>query len=313
MLISICVCTYERPEGLKLLLDGLANLTFSKVPCPDIEVIIIDNDNSGIAEKICSETAQKFPWSLKTDVEAQRGITYARNKSVNLASREADFIAIIDDDEIPQASWLDELLFVQQQYNADVVTGPVSPHFQGENTPQWVVQGGFFDSSRFPTGTKMNVAFTNNVLVRGDVLRQLKPVFDDRFALTGGEDVYLFENINKLGYRIIWADEAIVYDSIPPSRTNAQWILKRGFSTWGAHSIVETELYPSVKVQTMRALKGLALILIGSIRFIPSLLGGKSQVVKSLLYIYRGLGSLGGILGFKHQEYKTVTPSIASD
>lgn len=74
MLISVCVCTHKNPEGLKLLLDGLANLTFSQVSCSDMEVIIVDNDNSDIANKICSEMAPEFPWSLKTEVEAQRGV-----------------------------------------------------------------------------------------------------------------------------------------------------------------------------------------------------------------------------------------------
>ena len=107
MLVSICVTSYKRPQGLKRLLEGLAKLTFEKVECPDLEVIIIDNDNQGIAAKICQEFSGNFPWILKTDVESQQGVTYGRNKSLSLADPQTDAIAILDDDEVPTANWLE--------------------------------------------------------------------------------------------------------------------------------------------------------------------------------------------------------------
>ena len=101
---------------MQLLLQGLAKLTFEEVDCPDVEVIIIDNDNQGITAKICQEIPQNFPWVLKTDVEFQRGVTYGRNKSLSLADPQTYAIAIIDDEEVPEPNWLDELLWVQQEY-----------------------------------------------------------------------------------------------------------------------------------------------------------------------------------------------------
>ncbi|MGB5631580.1 MAG: glycosyltransferase [Waterburya sp.] len=303
MLISICVATYKRPKRLRLLFEGLNKLTFERINCPKIEVIVVDNDTAGLANQICAEIQPEFRWTIKTGVESQRGITYARNKSMSMVSVDADFIAIVDDDEIPESTWLEELLLVQQEYDSDIVTGPVIPCFQDYEVPHWIVKGKFFEQSRYQTGEQRSVAFTNNVIVKAEILRNLNPVFDNRFATSGGSDCCLFLNLNKAGYKITWADKAIVYDIILASRTNLKWILFRGYREWSNHSFIEKELDPSFSVQSVRILKGLGLIGIGLLRLIPSLLMGKAAFVTSLLYISRGMGTLGGLLEFFYEEY----------
>ncbi|MEB3178351.1 MAG: glycosyltransferase [Nostocaceae cyanobacterium] len=238
-----------------------------------------------------------------------RGITYARNKSLASVSENTSFVAFIDDDEVPAPQWLDELLWVQQTYNADVVGGPVTPYFVEKNVPQWVLDGKFFERNRQSTGDNIEIAFTHNSLVRADIFKQFTPVFQDRFAFTGGEDVHLFMGLHHQGYKMVWADDALVTEWIPKSRTNMQWILRRGYRTWGSHSLCEQEYQPSVKIQALRVVKGSLLIMYGLLLLLPSLALKRHLFVKALLQIARGAGTFSGLLGRHYEEYKVINSS----
>jgi succinoglycan biosynthesis protein ExoM len=301
MLVSICIITYNRPKGLERLLKGLNKLEFSKVLSPQIEVIVVENSTKGIARQVIAEIKDGFQWPLKTDAEPKRGISYARNKCLSLASPEADFIAMIDDDEVPRANWLEELLLAQQQYGAEIVTGPVITHLP-KNTPAWIVKGGFFEREHHPTGKTREVAYTNNVLIKGEIIRKLDRIFDTRFALTGGEDSEFFMRLHSYNYKIVWADEAIVDERVSPSRTNLAWILKCGYRAWSTHSLLEKEFYPSPKVQLLRVIKGGTLIFLGFLQLIPGLVLGKHKLARSFLYICRGTGTFAGLLGIENYQ-----------
>lgn len=306
MLVSICTATFQRPEGLKRLLQSLNCLKFTKSEQPAIEVIVVDNNASGSAKAIIDEIQPDFNWELKYTIEPQQGISFARNRAIASCSPHTNFIAFIDDDETATPSWLDELLIVQQQFNADVVWGPNLPVFVDENVPKWVVKGGFFNPPRYPTGHLLKYAATNNVLIGKKLLEEMNARFEERFALTGGEDTYLFMSARRAGYKLIWADEAITYEWVPQSRTQMKWILQRGFRGSSTFSICERELYPMLPVILLRTATGLCRIVWGTCLVVALLFGQRHLFVKGLLRISQGSGLISGLAGFQHVEYKTV-------
>ena len=307
MLVWICVATYERPEGLEHLLDGLGRLRFTQLEPPRLDVVVVDNEARGRAAEICRRAAPSFPWGLHCEEEPRRGITYARNRGLERALPSADYVAFIDDDEVPDPGWLEALLLAQKAHDADVVSGPVRPNLEAPEIPRWVERGGFFRPRAHADGARIEVAFTHNALVRARVFRDIG-VFDHQFALTGGEDTDFFMRAHKAGHRIVWAQSAVVEEAVPASRATVGWILRRGFREWGSHSLCEKTLYPSPWTRAERVLKASTLVALGCASLPFTVLMGKRRMVRSLLLVARGAGSFAGLAGRRYYEYGDGAP-----
>lgn len=234
--VAICVTSYRRPRRLFTLLGSLDGLTFAS-ETPEIRVVVIDNDADGSAREVCEDARQWLRHPLTYAIEKRRGIPQARNAALAQVLGEVDWIAFVDDDEIAHPRWLDALLRVQRGSGADVVTGPVLPRF-AEPPPPWVVEGAFFEPPRRSSGALCQTAFTNNALVRQSTLAEIGALFDERFSPMG-EDSELFERLAQRGGRIVWADDAVAFERIPPERTRVGWIVRRGLRTGVARTRID--------------------------------------------------------------------------
>src|SRR5258708_9941342 len=226
MRVAICICTFRRPELLRELLGGIARLTFRKLPAQEIQIVVVDNDEFASAERVGTTT--RVPWPVRYVVEPRRGISYARNRAVAQVGV-ADFIAFIDDDEVPSPEWLDELLWAQAKFSADVVSGPVFPQY-APDVAEWVKRGGFFDPRIAATGASRRTCAANNVLVAAHVFTKV-PRFDNAFALSGAEDTNFFLRVQQAGFKIVWSQEAAVFEAVSATRGNLMWIVRREYQT----------------------------------------------------------------------------------
>jgi glycosyltransferase involved in cell wall biosynthesis len=307
MRIAVCVITYRRPEGLKRLLNSLNGLVFDKYPPPDLQIIVVDNDPTGSAQAFCEGAKPYLRWPLRYCVESRRGIPYARNRAIASAGSDIDFVAFVDDDEVPLPSWMDELLYVQHSYDADVVYGAVLPYFV-EGVPAWIVKGRFFEHTfvraRYPTGHPLELADTNNVLLRTRVFGGMDKLFDERFALSGGSDTHFFMRVFRAGYKIVWAADARVHDWVPKNRANSRWILQRAYRLGNTRSLCELDLEPSGAGRVVPVIKGVGRIAQGLLLIPISPTQGRHALVGALHKICYGAGRLAGVLGVQYEEYR---------
>ena len=299
--VSVCVATCGRPVGLGNLLGALEVL---EIPAgATLQVVVIDNDPDGSAKATCDEVGERHAYPLRYVVEKRRGIPFARNAAIAVALSDSDFIAFIDDDESPEPDWLAELLRVQDYYKADVVTGPGLPRYF-DPPPDWVVEGAFHDRPRHPTGTLRHVAFTGNALVRSVVFESFDRHFDEAMALSGGGDEEFFTRVVAAGFQIIWADNAIVHESVPASRVTLRWILQRGFRVGTSSAWMQSKHHSDTRLRLLA--HGIYCMIKGAGLALSLPLLGRAIAVQGLRLFSYGIGRIAGSSGYLHEEYRVV-------
>lgn len=302
--VAVCVITCFRPDGLRRMLDGLAAQKFEKNPIPDIQYIIVDNDDQGSARSVCEKFVETHDVNLEYDIEKQRGIPFARNHSIDMAKGDCDFIAIMDDDEVPARNWLDELMAAQQEFDADILTGPVSPHFM-EPPADWLLD--FFGSGNLPNGKNLRYtyghAYTSNLFARAELFRQIR--FDEQFRSNGADDTHLFMQVYQKGYKAVWANEALVTEWLPASRTNAKWLWLRAYRRGNGFAFCELVRNRTLFTRVQRFAKGFCRCLQGLLTVIL-FFGRKATFVRGVQTLCLGAGMISGSFGSEYQEYRTI-------
>ncbi|MGC2258042.1 MAG: glycosyltransferase [Candidatus Sulfotelmatobacter sp.] len=299
--VAICIATFRRQELLRELLVGLAQLTFHKARKPHIQIVVVDNDELASAEEICDDVS--IPWPIKYVVEPRRGITHARNRTIAEVSS-ADFVAFIDDDEIPSAHWLDELLWAQEKFSADVVSGPVLPRYASE-VADWVKRGRFFEGRTSATGATRRGCAANNALVGTHVFVRV-PGFDDDFALSGAEDTNFFLRVWQAGYKIVWSQEAFVWETVSAARGTVAWLVRREYQTGNGWVFCERILDNHLRSKAVRFCNASGHVAIGSASLLwRCALLDWTGIVRSLQRIGLGAGMLAGLAGCRFLAYNT--------
>ena len=219
--ISVCICTYRRPEWLRRLLQALQRQQTEQLF--DYSIVVADNDAAESARATIAEFSAGVP--LVYCLEPEKNIALGPHRSV--ASSAGNWIAFIDDDEFPESDWLLKLFQTAKKYDVAGVLAPVRPHFDTE-PPAWVYKCGLYDRPEHETGFVLSwqESRTGNVLFRRDIIPPDAPPFAAGFH-NGGEDQDFFRRMMGLGHRFIWCNEAAVHETVPPIRWDRRVLMQR--------------------------------------------------------------------------------------
>jgi len=299
--VTVAIPTFRRPKGLERLLVAIERLeTGAKV-----RVLVAENDaehREGIAV-VGRLKAAAYRWPIEAFVVEHRGIAQARNALVARAVVSGfDYLAMIDDDEWPDSSWLAAFVRVAAETGADALHGAVIPEF--EKAPgRWAAHCHGFAPLRRPTGTVSMIHGTGNALLSRAALAKLSPPwFDPRFALSGGEDKDFFTRLKIAGAHFAWVDEAVVHTEMPASRANARWAVQRAFRVGNSDMRVFLKHTHALRAKLIECVK-----IVGALVLSPVLALLTAPVAEWRLLpvckFARAAGKLSATLGLRYDEY----------
>jgi succinoglycan biosynthesis protein ExoM len=300
--LLVAIPTFRRPDRLRHLLETLERQSTDRA----ISILVADNDSEGRqGEAVVTEFANKphrFP--LRCIVVEQRGLASVRNALLSeaLALKSVRHVAMIDDDEWPDSGWIEALVNMQKNTGAEIVGGPVFPHFEVAASPT-VSACRLFRPCLKPSGPVDIIWATNNVLISRECLIGTGPDwFDDFYQLSGGEDTDYFMRQRLHRRAFAWAAGAIVYESVPGTRTRYPWILQRAFRVGNTNAHIQRRQQyrgrTATAVMTIAAVKLLAAMTLLPLRLLR--IGNRAD---GLCDLAEAGGMLLGSLGFRYEEY----------
>lgn len=302
--VSIAIITCLRPKSLDRLLTCIKKQQVNQ--SVTVRLIIVDNDNTGHNETVVRNLSEDFPFEICLLHEPIRGIPQARNRAVKEAWND-DALIFIDDDETPSDNWLQSILDTWIKTQSDIITGPVKAILP-ENSPNWAVKSDTYsDIRKHVTGEEIKKAYTNNTLISSKVYHSIAPAFDPFFRFTGSEDIHFFQRATQLGFKIVWCEEALVYEIVPKSRVNIAWLVKRSFRNGSGDAMSRIRNSSNLTIYCYVFLMGCSRCFYGLLFLFKGCLTlDWKSFIRGNRILVSGIGTFMGLLGINYKEYKVI-------
>lgn len=217
-LVTVAVCTRDRPEELKLCLDSLVRQDH-----PQLDVLVVDNAPATDATKRLVEDS--YP-EVRYVREPRPGLDWARNRAVSEARGEV--LAYTDDDVVADPSWVSALAAAFEDPEVMAVTGLVWPYeleteaqilferyggfSRGFRRKRWRMDResgvgalGYIGAGKYGTGA--NMAYRRELFERVGLF---DPALDVGTPTNGGGDLEMFFRVLKEGYLLAYEPAAVI-------------------------------------------------------------------------------------------------------
>ncbi len=303
--IAVYVCTHRRNGPLQVMLDSLAVAAKKVQPSLPIGVVVVDDNPDGRAKEVCDSFAEEaFDLGLTYTFSGAQNISKARNLGIETALEIADWVAMVDDDQVVVDEWFEALVQTQKATGGDAVTGPVFLRYP--HAGSWVSDQPFetiLEAEPQPDQTKVDVCSTGNSMLRGSFLQENAAIrFRDDLGELGGEDMVFYREAVAAGLQAYFSEKAVCYGIQPPERSTLRAVLRASY--WMGNTEYLTNIESGMASRKR-------LFLRAGRRFVAAVIRPGQQVAKkkpaeirfALAKIAQALGIFVGIVGVrvKHQ------------
>ena len=295
----IVVPTFRRPAMLRATLKSLAA---QETTVPFV-VLVVENDAEGLAgQDAAFDMFARERLNGIAIVEPKQGNVEAINAGFAAAMQrfpDAIYFLMIDDDEIASPHWLERMVGAAESSHAGIVGGPVNPRF--EDSVDKGMQGHpVFWPISAPTGPLPMIYGSGNCLIRRSVFERLgAPAFDIAFNFLGGGDTDFFTRARNAGVAFYWQADALITETVPPARTQRQWVFKRGLRIGAINRRIDRKSRAAPLVLA----KDAAILALSPFRFLRELVKSRS-LLRAAHPVTIALGRLLSIGGIETSQYR---------
>jgi GT2 family glycosyltransferase len=301
--IVVCIPSFRRPQHLRLTLESLAAQMTSR----NFVVVIVENDAVDCASvPVAAEFFQSAKLHGLCLVEPRQGNCQAINAAFETALATfplARHLLMIDDDEIASENWIESMVQAAETTGADVVGGPVFPNFDDE-AQRGLRHHPAFRPAYDASGPVPIIYGCGNCLVGRHVFAGLgDPPFDLRFNFLGGGDTDFFTRCRRAGMKFHWAAEAVINETVPPSRTHLRWLILRGLRIGAINYHVQRKVALTLGLRLKLLAKMLAILPLSLFRA-ARLAVTEPRTVIALHPMTVAVGGALAAFGIEPQPYK---------
>ncbi len=226
--VAIAICTYRRPAQLHELLRTIAESESAKDGVVSAIVVVDDSPEREAAAVVSAARASLGPdVTLRYESTASGDVSVARNRAISVARELAPYVACIDDDCLPRAGWVPELLRIARSTGAAIVVGHrqfVAP----DDAPRWLRSEPFLaENAQYPDASDPTLGNVANVLLRSGWLADHQVAFRRELGVTGGEDMVFLADARAAGAQVRFAASSVVLEPLDPARCTLSYQLWR--------------------------------------------------------------------------------------
>lgn len=208
--VSVIIPVYNDEILLRKCLQSLQEQTY---PSEKIEIIVVDNGS----DPNLNDLAREFVDVLFLQ-ETRPGSYAARNTGI--AQARGDILAFLDSDCRPAPDWLEN--GVSRLAEGDVVGGRIILGYQQLLNPTPIESYDGLTSFRQKEYVeKSHFSVTANLIARRSVFDTVGP-FD--LSLKSGGDCEWGNRVHKAGFKLVYADNAIIYH---PARSSLEAVSRK--------------------------------------------------------------------------------------
>ncbi len=218
--LSIAICTYNRPELLKLCLEAVYPQLSE-----DSEILVIDNGSQSV-EQICRTFED-----VRYVREESTGLSHARNRAIHEA--EGDFILYLDDDALADSKLVQIALESCDKY--EVFGGVYIPwyHF---GQPRWYKSE--YASNRMPYNS--STSLSKGEYLSGGIFAVKKELlikfqgFNPDLGMIGnkvgyGEESDLQDRMRSKGIELYYIPNLVIKHVVATYKLKVSWFLHASF------------------------------------------------------------------------------------